>query len=89
MIRKDWSTLYPNVYETHGTFSCSDHCPIIMSTQAQLPKVKAFPFWFQNLWTKYQDVDIIVSKNWRYHHNGTNMYKVMRKLKCVKQDVKD
>ena len=48
MIRKDWSILYPNVYETQGNFSCSDHCAIIMSTQTHLSKVNAFPFRFQN-----------------------------------------
>ena len=44
VIRKDWSTLYPNIYETHGNFSCSDHCPIIMSIQTHLSKAKAFLF---------------------------------------------
>ena len=44
MIRKDWSTLYPDTYETHGNFSCFDHCPIIMSTQAHLQMAKSFPF---------------------------------------------
>ena len=37
---------------------------------------------------KYQDVDVIVSRNWRYNYYGTNMYRVMRKLRCVKHDVK-
>jgi len=89
MIRRDWSTLYPNDYEMHGIFSCSDHCPIVMSTQAQIPKAKAFHFRLQIFWMKYQDVDVIISRNWRYNHYGTNIYRVMRKLRCVKHDVKD
>jgi len=48
MILKDWSTFYPDAYETHGNFSYRYHCHIIMSTQAHLQMAKAFSFRFQN-----------------------------------------
>ena len=53
MVRNDWSNLYPDPYELHGNFTCSDHCPIIISTHVQHEKGKAFPFRFQFFWCKY------------------------------------
>jgi len=31
IIRHDWAALYPDSITQHGTFSCSDHCPIVLS----------------------------------------------------------
>jgi len=59
-----------------------------MSAQIHETRTKAFPFRFQNFWCKYQNVDAIVSRNWKNYQGGTNMVKIMRKLKFVKYDVK-
>ena len=32
IARNDWMTRYPDTFEIHGSFTCSDHCPIILST---------------------------------------------------------
>ena len=32
MARNEWSSIYPNAFEFHEIFTCSDHCPIIAST---------------------------------------------------------
>jgi len=32
IARKDWLNIYPQAFELHGNFTCSDHCPIILST---------------------------------------------------------
>ena len=39
---------YRNAYELHGNFTCLDHRTIIMSTQIQQTRTKAFSFCFQN-----------------------------------------
>jgi len=46
IARKDWATMYPDAIEEHGSFTCSDHRPIIISTKSLMHKHKAFPFRF-------------------------------------------
>jgi len=57
--------IYPDAFEIHGSFSCSDHYPIILSMFMQRNNHKAFPFRFQNYWCHYQQLDIIVKKIFR------------------------
>ena len=88
IARRDWSTLYPNAIEEHGSFTCSDHRPIIVSSDIVIPKHKAFPFRFLNFWHKYHQVDTIIRKAWRSNARGTNMFKFVQKLKRIKNEVK-
>ena len=81
--------MYLNTYELDGIFPGSDYYPIIFSTQLQICKAKAFPFLFQNFWTKYQNVDAIVSANWQHYHRVTNMFQFMLKLRSIKHDLKE
>jgi len=32
IVRKDWASIYPDAFELNGSFTCSDHCLIILST---------------------------------------------------------
>jgi len=66
-----------------------DHCPIIMSSTIQRPRTKAFPFRFQNFWCNYQNINTIVVNSWKMSQRGTNMFKLMRKLKHVKLKTKE
>jgi len=50
IARQDWSSIYPDAFETHDSFTCSDHCPIILATVIQRDIHKAIPFRFQNFW---------------------------------------
>jgi len=87
--RNKWANTYPNAKKMHKVFTCSDHCPIIVPTHSQHLPVKAFPFHIQNFWCEFQNVKSIISKIWKLPHKGTNMYKIMRKLKLVKLKFKD
>ena len=82
-------TRYPDTFEIHGSFTCSDHCPIILSTVTQRHSQKAFPFRFQNYWGNYQQVDNIIKKKCRTEINGTKMFQFAKKLKLIKHEVKD
>ena len=69
-----WLSLYPNVVISHGSFTCSDHCPITLTTNPQLPRPKALPFRQQNSWAKYDYASTLVRKAWRSSSTGQHLY---------------
>ena len=46
---KDWASIYPNAFEIHGRFICSDHRPIIVSSNLMQERQKASPSDFSTL----------------------------------------
>ena len=80
--------LYPDTIITHGSFSCSDHCPIILSVNPPIRRRKNLPFRFQNYWCQYKQLDPIVGKQWQTQVQGTKMFKFSQKLKSTKQQIK-
>ena len=54
IARSDWMNLYSDSFVTHGQFTCSDHCPIFLSTANPIHRRKSFPFRFQNAWCQYR-----------------------------------
>ena len=88
ITRKDWLTMYLNVFKEHSSFTCSDHRPIIVLSNLTSERHKAFPFRFQNFWCKHQQVDIVTSSNWQPNFKGTNMFNFTKKLKNVKYEIK-
>ena len=44
IARKDWLTMYPNTFEEHGSFTCSDHRSFIVSFDIAIIRQKVFPF---------------------------------------------
>jgi len=61
--RTGWHCIYPEAFETHGSFTCSDHCPIIRSTTIEQQRCKAVPFCYQNFWCKYHKAGTLIKKN--------------------------
>ena len=57
LARKDSIAMYPNALEEHGSFTCSDPRPIIVSSDFAISRHKAFPFRFQIFWCNYSQVD--------------------------------
>jgi len=88
IIRNDWGNLYPDSVVKHGTFSCSDHCPIIFSAFNPIRRRKNLPFRFQNYWCQYRQLDPIVGTQWQAHVQGTKMFKLAQKLKRTKYHIK-
>jgi len=76
--------LYPNIFMTHGAFTFSDHCPIIISTTVEVRQCTPCPCWFQFFWTKHHEVDKLIHKNWSSAIKGTKMFKFSHKLKAKK-----
>ena len=80
--------VYPDSIMVHGAFVCSDHWPILLSTQDLVQQRKNLPFRFQNFWCQYQQLDKVVIPQWQTPVSGTRMYKFMQRLKYVKLYVK-
>ena len=80
IARIDWANIYPEALVTHGQFTCSDHCPILLATSNLSGRRKSFPFRFQNAWIQYRQPDTIVAKQWMNHVQGTKMFKISQKL---------
>lgn len=59
-----------------------DHCPMILSQYAD-SHVKR-PFIFCNMWTKAQNFMTLVLYNWEKLIQGCKMFKVIQKLKWLK-----
>ena len=88
IARHDWRAIYPQAFEAHGSFTCSDHCPIILSTSSNCDRRKFPPFRFQNAWCNYQEVGTIVNKQWCSTVIGTRMFCLAQKMKRVKREIK-
>jgi len=89
IIRNDWTNLYPESLITHGQFTRSDHCPILLTTENPIQRRKSFPFRFQNAWCQYSQVNTIVEKQWIAQIQGTRMFKLTHKLKNTKQHIQN
>ena len=85
---KKWVESYPESIMVHGAFVCSDHCPILLSTRNFVQQCKKLPFRFQNFWCQYKQLDKAVIPPWHTPVSGTQMYKIMQRLKNVKLQVK-
>jgi len=88
IAHEDRITVYPNLRTTYGSFTFSDHCPIIITTEPTHRLNVALPFRFQNFWIKYQQLDSIVTKTWKISIKGTKMFQFSRKLKALKNNIK-
>ncbi|XP_074277761.1 uncharacterized protein LOC141601384 [Silene latifolia] len=64
-----------------------DHCPcFIQCNKVQLKKKRSFKFY--NMWTGVPDFKVIVKEGWNYHIHGSLMYRVVKKLKLMKSQLK-
>jgi len=73
---------------THGAFTFSDHCPIIINTAKEVRHHNPCPFRFQFLWTKYHEIDKLIHKKWNTTVKGTKMFMFSHKLKTIKNSLK-
>jgi len=80
--------MYPDAFELHGSFTCSDHCLIILCTSILPERHKALPFRYQNLWSTYHQANAIIKKNWNVKVSDTKMFQLTTKLKFVKHELK-
>jgi len=88
IARHDYVALYLNISAVHGSFTFSDHCPLIITTEPLHHRNIAAPFRFQYFWTKYQQLNALVTKKWKSPVKGIKMFQLSQKLKGLKLAIK-
>ncbi|XP_056695032.1 uncharacterized protein [Spinacia oleracea] len=63
-----------------------DHCPMVLSCY-RTSHIKK-PFRFYNMWTSAEGFLPLIQQNWDKKIHGCHMYKVLQKLKWIKNDLK-
>ncbi|XP_057485879.1 uncharacterized protein LOC130772160 [Actinidia eriantha] len=89
MINRKWVLDGPIAqarYDFPGKLS--DHSPCIVTLFDDNDR-GATPFKFFNMWAKHDKFLETVNNAWSMHLRGTAMYKICRKLKAVKDPLKD
>ncbi|XP_074296921.1 uncharacterized protein LOC141627584 [Silene latifolia] len=64
-----------------------DHCPCLVSSGGEC-QGRRKPFKFFNMWTKVPDFQSIVLTGWNTAFNGTAMFRIVKKLKLLKSNLK-
>ncbi|XP_074292730.1 uncharacterized protein LOC141619610 [Silene latifolia] len=75
--------VYAHFY-TEGVF---DHTPCVVQTQGNIEKPRR-SFKYYNMWSKAKDFKDCVSHVWRRDWNGSLMFNLVMKLKCLKWSLK-
>lgn len=65
----------------------SDHYPISFVAD-NFKNNQSFPFWFEKMWISHPNHEKSITNWWNIDVNGTTMYKVAKKLKNIKVNIK-
>lgn len=66
----------------------SDHNPLLLNTDLSLNKVKK-PFKFESFWTTEENCKQIVTSSWAQIVNGSDMFRLCKKLRGCKDKLKE
>ncbi|KAG5543002.1 hypothetical protein RHGRI_015929 [Rhododendron griersonianum] len=66
----------------------SDHNPLLLNTDLSLNKVKK-PFKFESFWTTEENCKQIVTSSWAQSVNGSDMFRLCKKLRGCKDKLKE
>ncbi|XP_074314953.1 uncharacterized protein LOC141651130 [Silene latifolia] len=86
-VNQDWMSQLPDYFANFLPEGLFDHTPCLVSKTVNGDK-KNRPFKYFNMWSKAPDFLNCVAAVWNQDVAGTKMYKVVRKLKLLKSDLK-
>nr|POE86184.1 hypothetical protein CFP56_07291 [Quercus suber] len=84
---QDWKILFPKAGVKHLSNANSDHNPILLDTHLE-PENLNRPFRFEAMWTKDERSNIVVENGWQANVEGSNGFRLARKLEETKKDLK-
>ena len=88
MINDEWPISFPHSRVEFLAPEISDHCPAFIQLERENyspPK----PFKFFNYWVRHPEFKDTIENSWKQHVTGNLMVILQRKLKCMKQSLKD
>ncbi|XP_021727814.1 uncharacterized protein LOC110694925 [Chenopodium quinoa] len=87
IVNDGWLNMFPNFSAEFLPKGLMDHTPCCMNLDTNAGNTKK-PFRFFNMWTDAPCFHDIVQKVWDRPIQGTTMYRVVKKLKALKHDLK-
>ncbi|XP_074305914.1 uncharacterized protein LOC141641139 [Silene latifolia] len=86
-INEEWLNLFPGSVAHFLPEGLYDHCPCVVRFDEAAIKRKA-SFKYYNMWSKAQGFEELITERWGMNVLGTEMYRIVTKLKCLKKDLK-
>ncbi|GJU06423.1 RNA-directed DNA polymerase, eukaryota, reverse transcriptase zinc-binding domain protein [Tanacetum coccineum] len=83
LVNEKFMDKYPKAFGEFLPFLISDHSPAVLFIKEGAPKKKK-SFRFSNFITRKEEFIEIVKKEWDVHIQGSNMFKLVQKLKKLK-----
>ncbi|KAL0001351.1 hypothetical protein SO802_015132 [Lithocarpus litseifolius] len=87
VCNQEWQCLFPKAGVKHLIAPASDHAPILLDTHLD-HLVRAKPFRFEAMWTSDDSSIGIVEKAWQCNVEGSQCFKLARKIQQTRQDLK-
>ncbi|XP_059670985.1 uncharacterized protein LOC132316528 [Cornus florida] len=88
LINQMWTSTFPFSECTFLTLGISNHSPILVSMDFQIPR-RCIHFRFFNAWATHQNFSTSVHNVWKTFIRGTAMFQVVQKLKFLKPVLKE
>uniref|UniRef100_A0A2N9ET81 Reverse transcriptase domain-containing protein n=2 Tax=Fagus sylvatica TaxID=28930 RepID=A0A2N9ET81_FAGSY len=85
---QEWQCLFPKAGIRHLGAPTSDHRPILLDTHLDNGKIVR-PFRFEAMWTKDEESSAIVEKAWNLEVEGSQCFKLAKKIKKTRYELKD
>ncbi|XP_074314333.1 uncharacterized protein LOC141649545 [Silene latifolia] len=86
-INDDWLLLFPDAIANFLPEGEFDHTPCVIDTTISSQRGKGV-FRYFNMWSSAPEFLQVVEQGWNIHVQGVKMFKVVRKLKLLKKDLK-
>ncbi|XP_074300068.1 uncharacterized protein LOC141631273 [Silene latifolia] len=87
LINDAWLHLFPESFANFLSEGMYDHCPCLIQLESN-DKARNISFKYFNMWAKSHDFLGIITKHWNAPIYGTHMYKVVKRMKAMKSDLK-
>lgn len=86
MANLEWRLKFPCAQVFHEVILGSDHCPLIVNCDVPLQKVPKL-FKFESMWSTHPDCEMVIQSAWNKLVNGSDMYKLVCKLKNCREQL--
>jgi hypothetical protein len=85
---QEWQSMFPTAGVRHLGAVTSDHRPILLDSHLDNCKIIR-PFRFEAMWTKEESSVQVVERAWDTQVEGSHCFKLARKLKRVKHELRE